>query len=213
MSTSLDDGASPPSGFTSNSNSICDQAVEEQANEFHNSSHELEYDLLHFLAAVQHCRRDFLPLSWHSEAHIGRGGYATVTESTVHADFSYAYRRVSKQKPGAQGDVKYDFAPAITELTILSHRPLENNDNIIKLEGVCWDVNPQKRQIAPVFVYKKMPHGDLHKFRDSREFEGLRIEEKLALCADIGKGLFALHSCGKDSPINVHKFKVDRQPN
>lgn len=154
------------------------------------------YDLINFLAAVRKARVDYLPLSWSSPAHIGRGGYAVVNESFVHATHSYAYRRAFNRK------TEQDFTSAMTELAILSHRPIEAHDNIITLEGISWEVNPKEIRIAPVFVYERMPHGDLRQFRDSQEFQALSLQDKLALCVDIGNGVLALHSCSTsiDSP-------------
>ncbi len=147
-------------------------------------------DLGHFLAAVQNAQIDFLPLSWSSTAPVGRGGYAVVNESFVHASHGYAYRRAFDR------GTEENFKSAVTELAILSHSPIEFHDNIIALEGVSWEVIPQKGRIAPVFVYERMPHGDLCGFRDSPAFQELSVQHKLALCVDIGNGLLALHSCG-----------------
>lgn len=83
----------------------------------------------------------------------------------------------------------------MTELTILAHRPIQEHDNIITLEGISWEVAPQESRIAPVFVYERMPHGCLDTFRNSLAFQELTLKDKLALCVVVGQGLLALHRC------------------
>ncbi|KAH6649388.1 kinase-like domain-containing protein [Chaetomium tenue] len=167
------------------------------------------YDLLSFLAAVQKARIGFLPLAWNSAALVGRGGYAIVNESAVHANLSFAYRRTYRRASnGGGGDSgAADFDAAMTELTILAHRPIQEHDNIITLEGISWEVAPQDSRIAPVFVYERMPHGGLDTFRDSLAFQELTLKDKLALCVDVGQGLLALHRCkiihGDIKPDNI----------
>lgn len=187
-------------GFTSQtSRTRCDQALDDEVSGMEKLSLKSPHcDLLNFLAAANKARIDYLPLSWYSTAPVGRGGYATINESVVHANLSFAYRRASNWRGGPEGspDGEQDFEAAMMELTILSHTPIEEHDNIITLEGISWEVVPEESRIMPVFVYERMPHGDLWRFRNSPEYKNLGLNNKLALCLDMGEGLLALHSCG-----------------
>ncbi|KAM7189223.1 Protein kinase-like domain containing protein [Naviculisporaceae sp. PSN 640] len=200
-------------GFTSQTfRTRCDQALEDQLLGFQRLSLKSPHcDLLNFLAAADKSRIDYLPLSWYSSAPVGRGGYATINESVVHANLSYAYRRASNwrsdegngQEPRDQSNSSdlegkdQDYQPAMMELTILAHPPIREHENIIQLEGISWEVVPEESRIVPVFVYERMPFGDLWRFRDSSEFETVGLPDKLALCMDIGKALVTLQSCGE----------------
>ncbi|KAK4213590.1 kinase-like domain-containing protein [Rhypophila decipiens] len=197
-STSETVSAAPPHGHTSHSASMLEEELQSMKKVSLKSPH---CDLVNFLAAVQSAQIDFMPLSWSSSVKVGRGGYAVINESFVHATHSYAYRR-ARNRGG-----EHDFKSDMIELAILSHRPIEMHDNIVTLEGICWEISPKERRMAPVFVYERMPHGDLCKFRDAEEFHALSLDEKLGLCVDIGNALLTLHSCkiihGDIKPDNI----------
>ena len=47
------------------------------------------------------------------------------------------------------------FQALIAEVAILGQERLRANKNLVKLEGVCWDVYPLEEKVLPVFVFEK----------------------------------------------------------
>ena len=151
-------------------------------NRLHLCASDSHVDLLAFLATAQVNRTDFLPIAWCPSYFLGRGGFALLNQSPVKAELSYAFKRHGKhsQAPNEETD---DFSSSITELIILKHRLIAKHPNVIKLEGICWEVTAEEDRILPVLVFEKAAYGDLFQFQDTEEGKKLTVEEKVSLCA------------------------------
>ncbi len=81
------------------------------------------------------------------------------------------------------------------ELHILTHEPLRNHQNIVKLLGFNWFVNPLNGlNLSPALEFEFAELGTLSQFQDS--CRNLEFMVKLNLCHDVAKGLTMLHECG-----------------
>lgn len=153
-------------------------------------------DLLAFLSIAQLNLTDFLPIAWYPSYNLGRGGFAVLNQSPVTAELSFAFKRLG-QNGQAQDEDTEDFSSSMTELAILRHKPLAIHPNIIKFEGICWEVAPENDRILPVLVFEKATYGDMLQFRDTEEGQKLNIRQKVSFCAQILDALYTLHASRK----------------
>ena len=142
-------------------------------------------DFLAFLSIAQNYNVDFISTTWQPGfGLLGEGGYGRVNQSLVNLQFSFAFKRIRQSSEHNE-----TFTEAITEPVIRDH------PNIIKLEGIYWEVNPEADRILPVLLFEKSRERDLRRFLGS-EGRGLSVTAKLSLCADIAEALICLHdSC------------------
>ena len=148
-------------------------------------------DFLAFFSIAQKYNVDFISTTWQPGfGLLGEGGYGKVNQSLVNLQFSFAFKRIRQSYKHNE-----TFKEAITELSILCQPFIRDHPNIIKLEGICWEVNPDADRILPVLLFEKSREGDLRHFLGS-EGRGLSVTAKLSLCADIAEALICLHdSC------------------
>jgi hypothetical protein len=87
------------------------------------------------------------------------------------------------------------------EILIMSHPPLLAHPNIVKLLGICFEIEgPEICGIAmPVLVVECAELGNLAEVLETarKEERPLGFEEKLALFVDVAHGLEVLHACGQ----------------
>jgi hypothetical protein len=88
-----------------------------------------------------------------------------------------------------------DFWPLMTEVLILSQPPIQNQPNIVNLEGICWEIQPRTEKAVPILVYEKVVW-DLQQFMSTTEGMNMTIDNRLKICADIGYAIMALHAYG-----------------
>src|SRR6516164_5720364 len=143
-------------------------------------------DFLTFISIAQKYNVDFVATTWQPGfGLLGQGGYGRVSQSLVNLQFSFAFKRIR--------EVSDTFKEPITELSVLCQPFIRDHPNIIKLEGICWEVNPEADRILPVLLFEKSREGDLRHFLSSAEGRGLSVMAKLGLCADIAEALINLH--------------------
>jgi hypothetical protein len=94
------------------------------------------------------------------------------------------------------------FQNIIREMIVLSQPSIREHPNIIRLEGICWDI-PQDDQVWPVLVFQKAHFGDLYHFSRSGAGRDLSMEDRLSLCIDIGIAIRDMHSNSKASHTKV----------
>ena len=119
-----------------------------------------------------------------------------MNQSPVRAELNFAFKRLGEHTK-AQDEETVDFSSSISELAILGHEPIASHPNIIKLEGICWEVTVGEDRILPVLVFEKAAYGDLFHFRDTEEGKKLTIVQKVSLCAQILDALYTLHASRK----------------
>lgn len=167
------------------------------------ANHPCEAGLITFLATVQHFQVPFLPISWHDGLEsLGEGGSAVVSQSIVSASRLLAFKRFRQTD-----DPSERFKSLMTEIATLSQPLVSRSPYIVDIEGVCWDVDVQTRDIAPVLVFEKAMW-DVAEFMTTTEGKDLSLDQRLGLCVQIGEGLLALHTSGQLSHLlsDIHEI-------
>jgi hypothetical protein len=151
---------------------------------------DIQSDLISFLSIVQKCNVDYLPIMWQPAlSTLGVGGSGTINQSTIITDMPLAFKRFHNK------DSEMDFQPLISEVLILSQPPVRSHRNIVDLEGICWEIKPRTEKAVPVLVFKKAAW-DLQQFLNVSEGMNMGINDRLKICADIGRAIMALHAYG-----------------
>ncbi|UPK92023.1 hypothetical protein LCI18_002958 [Fusarium solani-melongenae] len=89
---------------------------------------------------------------------------------------------------------KSAYVSLLKELQILSHAPLKEHDNIVRLISVQWArIDPVAHSWIPVLLLEEAQHGSLQQYVASEKPD---IETYLQLSQEIGSGLQALHASG-----------------
>ena len=159
------------------------------------------YDLLTFLGIAQSLNIDFLPITWDAgQASIGQGGTAEISQSSVNLETAFAFKRLSPVDSAlSEAQQTTIFKALIAEVCVLGHKSARGHGNINKLEGICWDIEPESERVWPAFVFEKTQHGDLMTFMERGAGTRLDLRSRLRLCAEIATAVSDLHLSGGQS--------------
>lgn len=162
------------------------------------------YDLITFLGIAQALNIDLLPITWDAEqASIGQGGTAEISQSSVDLETAFAFKRLSSVHSDLSEEQQATiFKALIAEVIVLGHKSIRAHGNVNRLEGICWDIEPESDRVWPVFVFEKTQHGDLKTFMDHGAGTRLDLGSRLHLCAEIATAISDLHLSG-EQPRNV----------
>lgn len=84
----------------------------------------------------------------------------------------------------------------LRELRVLTHEPLRNHENIVRLIGVGWERNRLSIKTSvfhwPFLVLEHAHYGSLSDFLENHAVD---FDTRRALCLDVGMGLQKLHQC------------------
>lgn len=168
----------------------------------HEAGQELDCDLVTFLGAAQEFKVDFLPVTWQPGLdNVGEGATAEIREALIDLQMSFAFKRF--KHPGK--DDKRTLRELTCELLVLGQGPIKTHPNIVRLEGVCWDIGSDDSEVWPVLLFEKTPFGDLENFAESEAGKGMSLIDRLRICIDIGTALRDLHSQGEYFEVtNTH---------
>jgi hypothetical protein len=160
---------------------------------------ESQCDFLTFLSVAQNLEVDFLPITWQPALDsIGQGGTAKIRQALVNLQMSFVFKRLVSIVPAqTETDEIRKFRALIAEISVLRHPSIRDHPNIIRLEGICWDVVSNSEKVWPVLVFEKARHGDLHTFMGQAKGKKMTIEERLNICIDIAIALMDMHSSSK----------------
>lgn len=152
-------------------------------------------DFLSFLGIAQNLGIDFLPITWQPALdNIGQGATAEVRQALIALQTSFAFKRFLPSEPTLSIQEESKILRAlIAEILVLGHQSVRDHPNVLRLEGVCWDVNPKDDKILPVLVFQKARYGDLHTFMELDSGMKLTLEDRLDLCADIATAIMLMH--------------------
>lgn len=171
---------------------------------------DFRYDLITFLGVAQRLGIDFLPITWQQALdRIGRGATAEIRETLLTLQASFAFKRPIFQSSFDPGEFEGRILPSlIAEMSILAQPSIRRHPNIIRLEGICWEVSPGQGPpvlrdrpvetgnggIVPVLVFEKANHGDLSSFMMHSEGKQLDFTERLELCTAVAEAIITMHS-------------------
>lgn len=162
------------------------------------------YNLLSLLATAQDKKVDFLPITW-DEATSDRGGQASISQSFFNEKLSYVFKRLHRNFKYPAEEI-IALRAVISEIIVLGHPEIRGHPNVVRLVGVCFEIDAQTKIPWPVLVLQKAEHGDLKKFMDSPKGRELSIQERLDLCVDVAAAITLMHREGKKSThLSLHK--------
>jgi hypothetical protein len=150
----------------------------------------LHHDFLAFLAIAQRLKIDFLPITWQPAMdRVGEGATAEIWQSLINLQTNFTFKRFK----GSLNESS-NFQVLISEIMILADASIRNHENIIRLEGICWDIPTGENEVRPVLVFEKSQHGDLKQFVQSISGSKIDSMTRLKLCVDVGLAILVMHS-------------------
>ncbi|KAM0259856.1 hypothetical protein ACHAQJ_003100 [Trichoderma viride] len=152
------------------------------------------YNLLSLLATAQDKEVDLLPITW-DEATADRGGQATISQSFFNEKLSYVFKRLHRNFKYPADEI-IALRAVISEIIVLGHPEIRGHPNIVRLVGLCFEIDHETKIPWPVLVLQKAEHGDLKKFIDSPRGKGLSVRERLDLCVDVAAAITLMHREG-----------------
>ena len=159
---------------------------------------DVTYDFLTFLGIAQHLHIDFLPISWDTDANIGEGGTAKITQSSINLELAFAFKRLASVRSArSEAETTAIYEALVAEISVLGHKSVRGHPNINRLQGICWDIEPETERVWPVLVFEKTQHGDLEKFMELGAGARFDLKNRLKLCAEIASAVSHLHMNGE----------------
>ena len=154
------------------------------------------YDFLDFLGVAQKMMIDFLPIRWQPGMDLaGKGGTAKIHQGLANVDKTFAFKQMRKTRSPME-EAQY-MSALIAEISVLGHYVIRTHENIVNIEGVCWDVCPGEGKVWPVLVFEKAPYGDLNNFMTVGVGRELNIEKRLSILSDVALAVCDLHIAGR----------------
>jgi serine/threonine protein kinase len=159
-------------------------------------------DLIRLLAIANALKVEILPLTWQPALEtLGQGGTGSVNQSYVNDRVSYALKRFRRVNPNPQlTDRKFrslQFDAMISEMVVLRYPEVYAHPNIVRLEGICWEVVRPSGEVWPVLVFQKAELGDLRRALTLPETKDIHLDMKIAICGEVAKALRIIHQCGE----------------
>lgn len=156
---------------------------------------ESSIDFLSILGIAQNLGIDFLPITWQPALDTaGYGATAEIRQSLINAQTSFAFKRYKRRwEPQSDAD-RSKFQRLYFEILILGQPEIRRHPNIIRLEGLCWDISPDRKEVWPVLVFEKTSFGDLTKWSASKEGKTASHDVRLSICADVANAVRHLHT-------------------
>ena len=157
------------------------------------------YDFLTFLGIAQSLNIEFLPISWDTrQANIGKGGTAEMSQSPINLEAAFAFKRLaSVDSARSEAESTAIFEALVAEISVLGHKSIRNHPNINRLEGICWDIEPESEKVWPVLVFEKTQDGDLKTLMDHGTGARLDLSNRLRLCDEVATAVSDLHLNGE----------------
>lgn len=153
---------------------------------------DVPYNLITFLSAAQWRGVDILPISWHPALDTaGRGFTANIQQSVLNLALTLVFKRYIP--PEREADAFVIYRALTCEICILGHPAIREHPNIIRLEGICWDVSSNDK-VWPVLVFERTNHGNLATFLLSDVGKSAGIHSRMKICADVTRALAVMHS-------------------
>ncbi|KAK9424979.1 putative Kinase-like protein [Seiridium unicorne] len=128
--------------------------------------------------------------------------------------FTSATAQVSQSLLNAKLELAFKQIPKPCDRTGASDSsPIRNYPNIVKVLGVCFDVQYHEQSVAPVLVFEKATHDDLASFMVTEKGCWLSVTNRLTIIVDIAAALSITHSAGiihgDVKPENILVYEED----
>ncbi|KAL9581398.1 MAG: hypothetical protein Q9212_003929, partial [Teloschistes hypoglaucus] len=104
----------------------------------------------------------------------GTGATAEIQQSLVSLAFTFAFKRFLTSLD--EDEESRHYRAIISELCILGHPAIKQHPNIVKLQGICWDVISEY-QVWPVLIFPKAKFGNMRAFFGSDEGARLTADQ------------------------------------
>ena len=161
----------------------------------------VRHNFLSFLATAQALNIDFLPITWQSaQQDIGEGGTSSIKQALANIQMSLAFKRLKDKEKPEKTEAEI-FQLLSNEITVLAHPSIQEHPNIVKLQGICWDISLDGK-VWPVLVFEKSHFDNLYSFTTRPVGKELGIHHRLKLCIDIGEVIIEMHSNSKLSCLS-----------
>jgi len=162
------------------------------------SSRYSDYDFIATLGLAQRLNIHFLSMSWQASlGPLSIGGQADIWQALVNIQSSFVFKSFEIGKGNT-----INFATLIKEIIVLSHPMVMKHPNIVRLEGIGWDIDQETEHVSPVLVFEKSQYGDLHRFIVSDHDGNLPVKTRLKLCVDVAVALRDMHCNGTFPPLS-----------
>jgi hypothetical protein len=160
-------------------------------------------DFISFLAIAQKLEIDLLSVTWQPALEsIGGGATAEIRQSLISLQTSFAFKRI-RPSTSSQEAKRRAFQALVTEISILGLPEIRRHLNIVRIEGICWDVLKEEEEeeedvvVWPVLVFEKSQYGDLDQFMRAAEGRAMNLEDRLQLCSGIASAVAEMHFHGQ----------------
>lgn len=160
-------------------------------------------DHISFLAIAQHYEVDFVSMTWEKgRGKIGSGATSNIWQSSpsLRSEFAYKRTKLASKTSVTSQDEEKAFNALVSEVSVLRHPSLRYHQNIVNLEGICWETPQHTTTVWPVLILEKAQLNDLETFMLSNEGRSMSIHQRLGLSSDVGNALIALHRNGMPIP-------------
>lgn len=129
---------------------------------------------------------------------VGEGATANIQQSLINSQTNFVFKRFKWSLNESSM-----FQAIISEIMILADVSIRTHENIIRLEGISWDIPMGEYDVHPVLVFEKSQHGDLKEFLSSASESEVNFRVRLKLCMDVGFAISSMHSNCKICPLAV----------
>jgi serine/threonine protein kinase len=157
--------------------------------------------LVDFLKAVQVNDVCFLPVAYQkSLGSIGKGLSGAIQQSTADISTVLTFKEGIPSKYLRDTEQEQDWYSLVTEITVLQHPQIRENNHIIDLLGVTFRVEStqnREKHAFPLLVTSKVNRGDLASFILEKEGEHLTPDLRLQLLAEVAEAITLLHRSGQ----------------
>ena len=171
-------------------------------------------DCISFLAVAQYYEVDIVSVKWETgRGKVGSGATSAIWQSGAsrHVDFAFKRTKLAERSSADRRDEEKAYNALVSEISILRHPLIQHHQNIVNLEGICWEIPAQNQNVWPVLLLEKAQLGDLESFMLSAKGRATALHERLKICSDVANALIALHSNGI-KPL-AHIFQISTLPN
>ena len=153
------------------------------------------FDFISILALAQRLDIDFLPISWKPAPRtVGELPTAEFLQALISMQTKFAFKRV---KGGleirSKAHKSKEYQRMYSEILALGQPEIRQHPNVVRLEGLCWDVLPDNKEVRPVLAFEKAGFGSLTEWSASSEGKTAAHSVRLRLCADVANAVRHLH--------------------